>query len=170
VQRFRGRLVFKAHRLCVSLNSRHEINKEEEESRAQGSGSWVSDSRFRVSVSNFRFQEEDCAMRWQSSFGFRVETVVVTVSGFAWTFRVSCDRNRGCNGFGFRVAVCSLAADGFGFRVQVPGTVEFRGSCLGFLVPCFRIRVPCLGTRVPGFGYRTTTSQKCKVAPRLARI
>ena len=31
VQRFRGRLVFKAHRLCVSLNSRLEIDKEEEE-------------------------------------------------------------------------------------------------------------------------------------------
>ena len=30
VQRFRGRLVFKAHRLCVSLNSRLQNNKEEE--------------------------------------------------------------------------------------------------------------------------------------------
>ena len=30
VQRFRGGLVFKAHRLCVSLNSRLERNKEEE--------------------------------------------------------------------------------------------------------------------------------------------
>jgi len=29
VNRFRGGLVFKAHRLCVSLNSRREINKEE---------------------------------------------------------------------------------------------------------------------------------------------
>ena len=29
VQRFRGGLVFKAHRLCVSLNSRRESNKEE---------------------------------------------------------------------------------------------------------------------------------------------
>ena len=29
VQRFRGGLVFKAHRLCVSLNSRLESNKEE---------------------------------------------------------------------------------------------------------------------------------------------
>jgi len=28
---FRGGLVFKAHRLCVSLNSRLESNKEEEE-------------------------------------------------------------------------------------------------------------------------------------------
>jgi len=33
VQRFRGGLVFKAHRLCVSLNSRLESNKEEEELR-----------------------------------------------------------------------------------------------------------------------------------------
>ena len=31
VQRFRGGPVFKAHRLCVSLNSRLESNKEEEE-------------------------------------------------------------------------------------------------------------------------------------------
>ena len=31
VQRFRGGLVFSAHRLCVSLNSRLESNKEEEE-------------------------------------------------------------------------------------------------------------------------------------------
>ena len=31
VQRFRRGLVFKAHRLCVSLNSRLESNKEEEE-------------------------------------------------------------------------------------------------------------------------------------------
>ena len=31
VQRFRGGLVFKAHTLCVSLNSRLQSNKEEEE-------------------------------------------------------------------------------------------------------------------------------------------
>jgi len=31
VQRFRGGLVFEAHRLCVSLDSRLESNKEEEE-------------------------------------------------------------------------------------------------------------------------------------------
>ena len=30
VQRFRGGLVFKAHRRCASLNSRRESNKEEE--------------------------------------------------------------------------------------------------------------------------------------------
>ena len=33
VQRFRGGLVFKARRLCVSLNSRLESNKEEEDRR-----------------------------------------------------------------------------------------------------------------------------------------
>ena len=33
VQRFRGGLVFEAHRLCVSLNSRLESNKEEEKGR-----------------------------------------------------------------------------------------------------------------------------------------
>ena len=31
VQRFRGRLIFKAHIICVSLNSRIASNKEEEE-------------------------------------------------------------------------------------------------------------------------------------------
>jgi len=31
VKRFRGGLVFKAHRLCLSLNSRLESNNEEEE-------------------------------------------------------------------------------------------------------------------------------------------
>jgi len=42
VQRFRGGLVFKAHRLCVSLNSRLESNKEEEETgrfRSRGKAS-----------------------------------------------------------------------------------------------------------------------------------
>ena len=34
VRRFRGGLIFKAHRLCVSLNSRLESNKEEEEGKA----------------------------------------------------------------------------------------------------------------------------------------
>ena len=34
VQRFRGGLVFKAHRHCASLNSRLESNKEEEKGRA----------------------------------------------------------------------------------------------------------------------------------------
>ena len=33
VQRFRGGLVYKAHRLCVSLNSGLESNKEEEEEK-----------------------------------------------------------------------------------------------------------------------------------------
>ena len=33
MQRFRGGLIFKAHRLCASLNSRLESNKEEQEGR-----------------------------------------------------------------------------------------------------------------------------------------
>ena len=36
MQRFRGGLVFKAHRLCVSLNSRLESNKEEREEWSDG--------------------------------------------------------------------------------------------------------------------------------------
>jgi len=35
MKRFRGGLVFQAHRLCVSLNSRLESNKEEEEGMAR---------------------------------------------------------------------------------------------------------------------------------------
>ena len=41
VQRFRGRLVFKTHRLCVSLNSRLESNKDE--GRVSGSGTALPD-------------------------------------------------------------------------------------------------------------------------------
>ena len=36
VQRFRGELVFKAHRLCVSLNSRLDSDNEEEEEEEEG--------------------------------------------------------------------------------------------------------------------------------------
>jgi len=36
VLQFRGGLVFKAHRLCVSLNSRLESNKEEEDDCPRG--------------------------------------------------------------------------------------------------------------------------------------
>ena len=36
MQRFRGGLVFEAHRLCVSLNSRLEGNKEETEEKKDG--------------------------------------------------------------------------------------------------------------------------------------
>jgi len=63
VQRFRGGLVFKAHRLCVSLNSRLESNKEEEEgssSRLEGhrapgemlSRSDLADSRCRANMTH----------------------------------------------------------------------------------------------------------------------
>ena len=38
MQRFRGGLVFKAHRLCVSLNSRLESDKEEEEDEIHAEG------------------------------------------------------------------------------------------------------------------------------------
>ena len=40
VQRFRGGLAFKAHRLCVSSNSRLESNKEEEGRAARGADTW----------------------------------------------------------------------------------------------------------------------------------
>ena len=45
VQRFRGGLVFKAHRLCVSLNSRLESNTEEKKGAGVTSWSDVSGTR-----------------------------------------------------------------------------------------------------------------------------
>ena len=61
MQRFRGGLVFKAHRLCVSLNSRLESSKEEkvggclhdarrhpEDLRREGLGVRVEDLRLRL--------------------------------------------------------------------------------------------------------------------------
>jgi len=48
VQRFRGGLVFKAHRLCVSLNSRLGSNKEEKKTAEGGEGAevrWTGGSR-----------------------------------------------------------------------------------------------------------------------------
>ena len=59
MQRFRGGLVFKAHRLGVSLNSRHGSNKEEERSipgARAGLGSRVQDSGFRVYDLEFRVE------------------------------------------------------------------------------------------------------------------
>jgi len=48
VKRFRGGLVFKAHRLFVSLNSRLESNEEEEEGQEESGretgGVWVGNS------------------------------------------------------------------------------------------------------------------------------
>ena len=52
VQRFRGGLVFKAHRLCVSLNSRLESNKEEEPDDDIGRGMHEGDARDRLFVSH----------------------------------------------------------------------------------------------------------------------
>jgi len=50
VKWFRGGLVFKAHRLCVSLNSRLESNKEEEEIDVSGSGRAVALQTLQVEV------------------------------------------------------------------------------------------------------------------------
>ena len=41
VQRFRGGLVFKAHRLCVSLNSRLDSNTEQGEKAMLNSKQWA---------------------------------------------------------------------------------------------------------------------------------
>ena len=48
VQRFRGGIVFKAHRLCVSLNSWLESNKEKEEKHLLHSAGEVSQKRLAV--------------------------------------------------------------------------------------------------------------------------
>jgi len=73
--------VFKAHRLCVSLNSRLESNKEED--YIAGLRSSRSSSVCLLSGFGFRV----------SGFGFRVSGFGFRVSGFG--FRVSA--------FGFRV-------------------------------------------------------------------
>ena len=67
MQRFRGGLVFKAHRLSVSLNSRLE-SKEEETTKVSGLGYRVQGFGFRVSSLGSRV--------WGSEFGglgFRVQ-------------------------------------------------------------------------------------------------
>ena len=55
MQRFRGGLVFKTHRPCVSLNSRLESNNEEEEVRSKYS---VVDAAFGDVVDNEDEDEE----------------------------------------------------------------------------------------------------------------
>ena len=57
MQRFQGGLLFKAHRLCVSLNARLEGNKEEEEEKillVQGLG--VRQMRGGLTAGNVRLQ------------------------------------------------------------------------------------------------------------------
>ena len=76
MQRFRGGLVFKAHRLCVSLNSRLESNKEEEKKvgvgdvhehllhQHPGIGFGVSVFSFRFRVSGFGFGDSGGCGVW----------------------------------------------------------------------------------------------------------
>ena len=80
MQRFRDGLVFKAHRLCVSLHSRLESNKEEEKDGA------------------------DCGFRFRGQgFGFRVSGVIsgCGVQGLWSRFRVP--------GFVFQVSDSGVA-------------------------------------------------------------
>ena len=60
VQRFRGGLVFKAHRLFVSLNSRLESNRKREGLGFRGSGVGVQGSGLGVQGSGFRVQGSGC--------------------------------------------------------------------------------------------------------------
>ena len=70
MKRFRGGLVFKAHRLCVSLNSRLESNKEEVVRCAtRGSGFRVQGLRFRVQVFQVNFKVLEFRV-WGSGFRF----------------------------------------------------------------------------------------------------
>ena len=71
VQRFRGGLVFKAHRLCVSLNSRLESGNEEEGSEIVERSIFCGE--FRVQGAGFRVQGAGLGFRVQGSgLGFRV--------------------------------------------------------------------------------------------------
>ena len=65
VQRFRGGLVFKAHRLCVSLKSRLEsYTEEEEEAHFAATG----DFGGKVQINNFGTKLIDC-------YGFQPESL-----------------------------------------------------------------------------------------------
>ena len=93
VQRFRGGLVSKAHRLCVSLNSRLESKKEEEEK----------DNRLWRAREAHR-DEGRAALCEARGPNFHL------VLGFG----LSCF---GLSGFGFRVSGFGLRVSGFGFQV-----------------------------------------------------
>ena len=111
---FRGGLVFKAHRLCVSLNFRLESNKEEE---------GVEDASFRALHAT--------SAGW---LGLRVEVAGCRVQGAG--FRVCGVRfstqSLGCRvqGLGFRVQGSGFRVQGSGFRVQGSG-FRVQGSGLG---------------------------------------
>jgi len=57
VARFRGGLVFKSHRLCVSLDSRLESNKEEEEEEVARWASQIGQCIFGEVIKNVRNKE-----------------------------------------------------------------------------------------------------------------
>ena len=90
VQRFRGGLVFKAHRLCVSLNCRLESNREEEElpndnntTRLRFSNRGVSICRCRANMAHVGQSRQD------SGHGFQVN-VLETVSRYFIVARKRC--------------------------------------------------------------------------------
>jgi len=135
VQRFRGGLVFKAHRLCVSLNSRLESDEEEKKSyRPAGGGR----------VSGFGIRDSGFGLR-DSGFGYRASNLGSRVSGSGFRDRTSI--------FGLRVSGIGYRVSGFGFRVSGVG----RPS-LGFRISGFGCRVSGIGFRVSGIGLRVSGS------------
>jgi len=64
VQRFRGGLVFKAHRLCVSLNSRLESNKEVPERSLESHGAALREASDHDLVRRVPFLLEVAHLLW----------------------------------------------------------------------------------------------------------
>ena len=76
-QRFRGGLVFKAHRLCVSLNSRLQSNKEEEEKDVTCTKVTMDDAS-RPPIHRQHQHSRDSGFGVQGS-GFRVQGLGISV-------------------------------------------------------------------------------------------
>jgi len=149
VQRFRDGLVFRAHKLCVSLNSRLESNKEEKRRPVPAFGVRVS-----VSVESAEFWAEGTEFV-VSGFGFRD-------SGFGI----------GDSGSGIRDSGFGIRVPGLGFRDWRPPPGSKEAIRLRLPVPAFGFRVSVSvegaeirangtefvvsdsGFRVSGFGFQ----------------
>ena len=132
MQRFRGGLVFKAHRLMyLSFLGLRVIKKKKKKSSEL-------------------HPPFDCCHREPrfAFFWFQVSVFGFQASGF------------GCSGFGFRVS--GFGRVGFRFRFSVScfrvSCFVFRVSCFVFRVPGFERRVPGFGSRVGLEGFRRTSA------------
>jgi len=91
VQQFRGGLVFKAHRLCVSLNSRLEGNKEEEEeeSKVGALAIFAKRKKMRNVVKLFAIRKKNIFAKSNDAFS---QGVLLTVSAVQSALKVGQHR------------------------------------------------------------------------------